>query len=98
MINSAFRDAENFFVEGDRVDVADVLNFLSSGKFLLAESEDTLLGCVYVEPRTSIATVHQLNPRIAPISDFWLLVLRISSRAWVPYSWMQRKTIAVRSG
>jgi hypothetical protein len=31
VINSAFRDAEKFFVEGDRVDVADVLNFLSSG-------------------------------------------------------------------
>ena len=27
-----------------------MLNFLSSGKFLLAENEDTLLGCVYVEP------------------------------------------------
>jgi predicted N-acetyltransferase YhbS len=51
VINSAFRDAEKFFVEGDRVDVAEVLNFLSSGKFLLAESEDTLLGCVYIEPR-----------------------------------------------
>ena len=50
-INSAFRGAEQFFVEGDRVDAAEVLNFLSSGKFLLAESEDTLLGCVYVEPR-----------------------------------------------
>ena len=51
VINSAFRRAEEFFVEGDRVDVAEVLNFLSSGKFLLAESEHTLLGCVYVEPR-----------------------------------------------
>jgi len=51
VINSAFRDAEQFFVERDRVDVADVLNFLSRGKFLLAESEHTLLGCVYVEPR-----------------------------------------------
>lgn len=50
VINSAFRSAEEFFVEGDRVEVSDVLNFLSSGKFLLAESEDTLLGCVYVEP------------------------------------------------
>ena len=50
VINSAFRGAEQFFVERDRVDVADVLNFLSSGKFLLAESEHTLLGCVYVEP------------------------------------------------
>lgn len=51
VINSAFRGAEKFFVDGDRVHVADVLNFLSSGKFLLAESEHTLLGCVYVEPR-----------------------------------------------
>ncbi len=51
VINSAFRRAEQFFVERDRVDVADVLNFLSRGKFLLAESEQTLLGCGYVEPR-----------------------------------------------
>ena len=51
VINSAFRSAEDFFVERDRVDVGEVLNLLSSGKFLLAESEHTLLGCVYVEPR-----------------------------------------------
>ena len=50
VINSAFRGAEFFFVEGDRVEVGEVLNLLSSGKFLLAESEHTLLGCVYVEP------------------------------------------------
>lgn len=50
LINSAFRGAEFFFVEGDRIEVEAVLNFLSSGKFLLAESEHTLLGCVYVEP------------------------------------------------
>jgi len=50
VINSAFRAAELFFVEGARVDVGEVLNFLSSGKFLLAESDHTLLGCVYVEP------------------------------------------------
>jgi len=51
VINSAFSAVEQFFVEGDRVDVAEVLNLLGSGKFLLAESEHTLLGCVYVEPR-----------------------------------------------
>ena len=51
VINSAFRGAEFFFVDSDRVDVGEVLNFLNSGKFLLAESEHTLLGCVYVEPR-----------------------------------------------
>ncbi|MCU1264091.1 MAG: GCN5-related N-acetyltransferase [Acidobacteria bacterium] len=51
VINAAFRVAENFFVERDRIDAASVLHFLDSGKFLLAESEGTLLGCVYVEPR-----------------------------------------------
>jgi predicted N-acetyltransferase YhbS len=51
VINSAFRLAEEFFVEGDRVDVSNVLAFLNSGKFLLAKDGGTLLGCVYVEPR-----------------------------------------------
>ncbi len=51
VINSAFRGAEDFFVEVDRVNVRGVLNFLETGKFLLAESENTLLGCVYIEPR-----------------------------------------------
>lgn len=50
VINSAFRRAEEFFVDGDRIDVRSVLNFLNSGTFLLAESEGALLGCVYVEP------------------------------------------------
>lgn len=50
VINSAFRGAEFFFVDGDRVETGEVLNLLSSGKFLVAESDDTLLGCVYVEP------------------------------------------------
>lgn len=50
IINSAFHSAEGFFVEGDRINVESVLTFLNSGKFLLAESEDKLLGCVYVEP------------------------------------------------
>jgi GNAT superfamily N-acetyltransferase len=52
LINSAFRGAEQFFVDGDRVDVESVLKFLGTGRFLLAESERTLLGCVYVEPRS----------------------------------------------
>ena len=53
IINSAFRRAEEFFVDGDRIDVESVLNFLKTGKFLLAESESTLLGCVFIEPRTA---------------------------------------------
>jgi len=50
IINSAFRRAEQFFVGGDRIDVESVLTYINRGTFLLAESEDTLLGCVYVEP------------------------------------------------
>ena len=50
IINSAFRRAEEFFIDTDRIDVASVLNFLATGKFLLAESEGLVLGCVYVEP------------------------------------------------
>lgn len=51
VINSAFRGAEGFFIDKDRIDVKSVLNFLATGKFLLAESGGMLLGCVYVEPR-----------------------------------------------
>ena len=50
LINSAFRRAEAFFIEEDRIDCESVRNFMSKGKFLLAESEAIVVGCVYVEP------------------------------------------------
>jgi predicted N-acetyltransferase YhbS len=51
VINDAFRCAENFFVEKDRLDLEEVHNLLGTGKFLLAEYHDAVLGCVYVEPQ-----------------------------------------------
>jgi GNAT superfamily N-acetyltransferase len=51
VINSAFRRAEEFFVDGDRIDVGKVLDLLRTGKVLLAEDERILIGCVYVELR-----------------------------------------------
>lgn len=51
VINTAFRRAEEFFIDGDRIDLDSVVNHLSIGKFLIAESDNQLLGCVYVEPR-----------------------------------------------
>jgi N-acetylglutamate synthase-like GNAT family acetyltransferase len=51
LINSAFRFAEGFFVEGDRIELKEVIGSLHTGKFLLAEAEDNLIGSVYVEPR-----------------------------------------------
>ena len=51
LINSAFRIAEGFFVKRDRIEMKEVIDLLNTGKFLLAEEEGTLIGCVYVEPR-----------------------------------------------
>ena len=51
LINSAFHIAENFFVEGDRIKLKEVIDLLGTGKFLLVEAEGSLIGCVYVEPR-----------------------------------------------
>ena len=49
VINAAFRNAESFLIDRDRVDSEAVHSFLEKGKFLVAEDNDTLLGCVYVE-------------------------------------------------
>ena len=51
VINSAFRLAEQFFIDDARIDVESVRNYLNTGNFLLAEMESVLVGCVYVEPR-----------------------------------------------
>jgi GNAT superfamily N-acetyltransferase len=51
LINSAFRLVEGFFIEGDRIELKEVLDSFGTGKFLLAEDESGLAGCVYVEPR-----------------------------------------------
>lgn len=51
MINISFRPAEGFFVEGDRIKTEEVSHSLATGKFLLAEKDDELIGCVHVEPR-----------------------------------------------
>ena len=70
LINSAFRLAESFFVDEDRLDGKGVLKFLDTGKFLLAESEDLLLGCVYVEAhRLSAAAGGTLDRAFAGRGD-----------------------------
>ena len=51
VINSAFRIAEGFFVDGPRISQAEVEQLLVKGSFLLAEADDKLNGCVYVELR-----------------------------------------------
>jgi predicted N-acetyltransferase YhbS len=51
VINAAFKIAEGFFVDGNRITLAEVRRHRSSGAFLVAENDETLTGCVYVEPR-----------------------------------------------
>jgi len=51
LINSAFRSAESFFIDGDRIILKEVLEHLQAGEFLLAEDNNRLIACVYLEPR-----------------------------------------------
>jgi GNAT superfamily N-acetyltransferase len=51
VINAAFRIAEEFFVDGNRITLEEVRRHRASGAFLIAESDDVIDGCVYVEPR-----------------------------------------------
>ena len=51
VINSAFRVAEEFFVDGNRISQTEVEQLLAKGSFLLAEADDHLNACVYVELR-----------------------------------------------
>jgi len=51
VINAAFRIAEEFFIDGNRVKRAEVEESLAKGVFLLAEVNGKLNGCVYVELR-----------------------------------------------
>jgi GNAT superfamily N-acetyltransferase len=49
LINVAFRAAESFFVDGDRITPRILRPMLEKGNFLLAEDAAGLLGCVYIE-------------------------------------------------
>jgi N-acetylglutamate synthase-like GNAT family acetyltransferase len=51
VINAAFKKAESFFVDRDRVDEQAVRSFMQKGEFLLSEDGATVTGCVYVERR-----------------------------------------------
>jgi N-acetylglutamate synthase-like GNAT family acetyltransferase len=48
LINRAF-SVEAFFIRGDRVSPQRLRDYMQTGRFLLAEDNGQLLGCVYVE-------------------------------------------------
>ena len=51
VINAAFKIAEEFFVDSNRITLEEVRRHRASGAFLVAESDVAIDGCVYVEPR-----------------------------------------------
>ena len=51
VINVAFRAAESFFIERDRISAQALQPMLEKGNFLLAEDPAGLAGCVLVELR-----------------------------------------------
>jgi N-acetylglutamate synthase-like GNAT family acetyltransferase len=51
LINVAFRKAEGFLIDRDRVDRHLMQSLLQTGNFLVAEEDGALLGCAYIELR-----------------------------------------------
>ena len=51
VINAAFRQAESFLIDRDRIDLETVQEMLQNGKFLVADDAGGICGCVYVEFR-----------------------------------------------
>jgi GNAT superfamily N-acetyltransferase len=51
VINAAFRQAESFLVDRDRIDLETVLQLSQRGTFLIADDLGCVCGCLYVEPR-----------------------------------------------
>jgi predicted N-acetyltransferase YhbS len=51
VINAAFRKAESFLIDRDRIDPPTVRELLRTGTFLVAEENKVVVGCVHVEMR-----------------------------------------------
>lgn len=51
LINAAFRKAEAFFIDGDRIETEAVRSLMKKGQFLVTEQNSAHVGCVYVELR-----------------------------------------------
>lgn len=61
VINAAFRKAESFFIDHDRVNLESMQPLLEKGKFLVAENEEKIAGCVYIELRDERAYLGLLS-------------------------------------
>ena len=61
LINLAFAEVEQFFVDGDRITEAEIIESMQTGVFLVAERNGEWEGCVYVEPRETRAYLGLLS-------------------------------------
>ena len=61
VINLAFRVAESFLMDRDRMDLESVQSLLTSGKFLLADHGGAVAGCVYIELKAERAYLGLLS-------------------------------------
>jgi predicted N-acetyltransferase YhbS len=60
LVNRAFQ-VESFFIEGDRLDGHSLRGYFDKGRFLLAETNTKLVGCVYVEPHSDYSYLGLLS-------------------------------------
>jgi ribosomal protein S18 acetylase RimI-like enzyme len=60
LVNRAFR-VEGFFIDGDRLNDDRLRGYFDHGRFLLAEENGTLAGCVYVELHSDYAYLGLLS-------------------------------------
>ena len=51
VINAAFREAEGFFVDDDRINILGVESLLDTGIFIVVECDRQVIACVYFEDR-----------------------------------------------
>jgi GNAT superfamily N-acetyltransferase len=51
VINAAFRKAESFFIDRDRLDLETTRSLMEKGKFLVGDDGGTIPACVYIELR-----------------------------------------------
>lgn len=61
IINLAFRAAEAFFIDTDRIDIVTVRDLAAKGNFILAYAAESLAGCVYVAPAGERAYIGLLS-------------------------------------
>ena len=66
LINTAFRKAESFFIDGDRIDSESVRSLMGKGQFLVIRESSLYIGCVYLELRGERAYLGLLsvNPEL----------------------------------